>query len=484
MRRATCIAIVLATLIGNSGCDSGGNTGSKKDGTSRGGHDSGGAESTGGKYSSDGGIGPAGANTTSSDKTSAIVTVSGATPLPVSAVFFGQNYWSWVPDWGDPVGGVEAQVAAVGIRILRAGGSNNDKQAPAPFSLAEIDQFVAFAKAIGAAPLLQVPILKNLSGSAATAQDAADFVAYVNQTQGYAVPYFSIGNEPDLYTEQGFFDSTYNASAYCSTFRAFASAMKAVDPTIKILGPELSWKYQSGSNDWLTPFLKECGDAVDIVAVHRYPIDPAACSESAAYGDATRFRDAIGHVRALMAATGQSAKPLAFTETNITWDGTPEKSNMPASPGTFPAGLWVADAIGIALESSLHSLSFWSLSEGWTLGFFSGTTPRPALHVLKLFSSKFGTEVLKVTGSPTGTSIYAGRDALVGKTTLFVVNKSTKTLELSIKLTELPRSEVPKFDVAPISLSVVELLDDGTVPAVTEYQTDMAAPTSKTPLTE
>ncbi len=476
MRHAVSIAIVLATVAGNFGCDSGSNASVKSEGTSQSGNNSGGAESIGGKNSSGGSGGTAGASATGSDRISAEVTVSGATPLPVSATFFGQNYWSWVPDWGDPVAGVEAQVAEVGIRILRAGGSNNDKQAPAPFSLAEVDQFVAFANAIGAAPLLQVPILKNLSGTAATAQDAADFVAYVNQTQGYAVPYFSIGNEPDLYTEQGFFDSTYNATAYCTTFKAFASAMKAVDPTIKILGPELSWKYQSGSNDWLTPFLKECGDAVDIVAVHRYPIDPAACSESAAYGDATRFRDAISHVRELMAATGQSAKPLAFTEANITWDGSPEKSILPASPGTFPAGLWVADAIGTALESSLHSLSFWSLSEGWTLGFFSGTTPRPALHVLKLFSTKFGTEVLKVTGSPAGSSIYAGRDASVGKTTLFVVNKSKNALELSVRLNALPRSEVPKFDVAPLSLSVVELLDDGTVPAVTEYRSDMTAP--------
>jgi len=47
-----------------------------------------------------------------------------------------------------------------------------------------------------------------------------------------------------------------------STFRAVVTAMKAVDPTITSMGPDPSWKYQSGANDWLTPFLTECGEVL------------------------------------------------------------------------------------------------------------------------------------------------------------------------------------------------------------------------------
>jgi hypothetical protein len=377
----------------------------------------------------------------------------------VAGTFFGQNYWSWVPAWGDAVAGVEDQTKALSLGLLRGGGANNDAQSPAAFSLAEIDGFVSFAKNVGAEPLLQVPVLKNIAGTTATAQDAADLVKHVNVENGYAVKYFSIGNEPDLYVTNGAQPSGYDAVAFCTTFKAFATAMRAVDPSIKIVGPDLSWKYQSGANDWLTPFLTNCGDVTDIVAIHRYPNAAAACTESAAYTDATTYRSMLAHLRDIMTTTGQGAKPLAITEANITYDGDPAKSTLPASPGTFPAALWVADNLGVSLEEQLYSVDYWSLSEGWTLGIFNGATPRPAYYALKLFSTGFGTEVMTVTGAPAGVSVYAGRDAANAKTTVFVVNKTNSPL------------------IAPLSLQVAALPDEGSAPTVTAYSGDMAAPT-------
>jgi hypothetical protein len=405
------------------------------------------------------------------------VTVSGASPKPVAKTFFGQNYWSWVPAWGDAVAGVEAQTKTLGLNILRAGGANNDKQSPSPFSLTEIDDFVSFAKNVGAEPLLQVPVIKNIAGATPTAQDAADLVTYVNVTKSYGVKYFSIGNEPELYVEQSLQTAGYDAVAFCTTFKEFATAMRAVDPSIKIVGPDLSWKYQSGTNDWLTPFLQNCGDVTDIVAVHRYPMAPTACTESAAYGDVATYRTLLSHLRDIMTKTAQGDKPLAITEANFTYDGDPAKSTMVASPGTFPAALWVADNLGASLEAQLHSVSYWSLSEGWTLGFFSGTAPRPAYYMLKLFSTGFGSEVLTVTGAPTGVSIYAGRDATAGKTSVFVVNKTTSPLKLTVDLAEVPRTASAALSVSPISLQVAVLPDDGSAPTITVYSADMAAPT-------
>ena len=36
----------------------------------------------------------------------------------------------------------------------------------------------------------------------------------------------------------------YTPAAYCASATAYAAAMKAADPTIKVVGPDLSWKYQ------------------------------------------------------------------------------------------------------------------------------------------------------------------------------------------------------------------------------------------------
>ena len=33
---------------------------------------------------------------------------------------------------------------------------------------------------------------------------------------------------------------------YCAAVTAYVAAMKAVDPTIKIVGPDLAYKYQAG----------------------------------------------------------------------------------------------------------------------------------------------------------------------------------------------------------------------------------------------
>src|SRR5262249_48660343 len=156
--------------------------------------------------------------------------------------------------------------------------------------------------------------------------------------------------------------TTYAAADYCASFREYATAMKAADPTIQILGPELSWKYIAG-NDWLTPFLDGRGDVVDIVSVHRYPFAPHETTVAAAFGDAAPCRGVIGAPRANRDQHGLTATPLALTEEHITYDGDPAKSTLPASPQTFYAGLWVADNLGVALEEGLWTAAFWHIAD-------------------------------------------------------------------------------------------------------------------------
>lgn len=406
----------------------------------------------------------------------AAITIDGAIARPVSPLFFGQNYWSWVVAWGDPVAHVQGETKSLGLNLLRAGGAINERQAPEPFSLSEIDDYVTFAKVVGAEPLLQIPVIRNASGTSATPKDAAALVTYVNQTRAYGIRYFSIGNEPDLYENQGLMPEGYTPSMFCATFAAFAAAMRAVDPSIAIVGPELSTKYQNGREDWLTPFLTQCGHMVDMVTIHRYPLSPTACTEQAAYADAASYRQAIAHVRKIMANTNQADKPLAITEANITWDGTPEKCVMAASPGTFPAALWVADNLGVSLEQGLANVSYWSLSEGWTLGFLASGSPRPAFHVLDQYIKRFGTEVLTVAGVPKNVSAYAGRDAKNERTSLFVLNKTARELQARVSLTHLPRTDGAIVTASPWSLLVAEFADEGGPPQITTYNAHMTRP--------
>jgi hypothetical protein len=401
------------------------------------------------------------------------VVISSVTRTPRSSSGLGTSYWQWSPTWGDLVAGTESQILRLAPMVVRMGGYNNDANTPDPFDEAQIDTAVAYARAIAAEPILQVPLLADTSGSTPTAATAAAMVTYANVTKAYAIKYFSIGNEPDLYPDAA--GSTkgiagYTPAAFCSSVSAYVAAMKAVDPSIKILGPELSWKYQSGSNDWLTPILQTCGALFDVVTVHRYPIDPAQTTVENAAADANSFATTLARLRTMMAAAGMAEKPLAITECNITWDGEPAKSTLPASPGTVPAGLWAADTFGVGLQAGLWAMVYWSTREGWTLGLFpsGGGEPRPSYWALDLFASQFGPTLLTVTSMPSGVRAYASRNQADTATQVIVVNWNRAVANLSFEVGGLDASTaVAAFALPALSVAAIEIPDVGAATALT-----------------
>ena len=140
------------------------------------------------------------------------VTIPLAGAHDIQPLAFGQNYWNWEPTWGRAIAGTEALVQAAGVKLIRAGGANNEIETPNAFTNAELDRFVTYCKTVGAQPVIQVPLIKNAAGAAATPDDAAAMVTYANTTMAYGVKYWSIGNEPDLYTSQSLQPTTYAAA--------------------------------------------------------------------------------------------------------------------------------------------------------------------------------------------------------------------------------------------------------------------------------
>ncbi len=394
-----------------------------------------------------------------------IVTGDGSTPAPPTA--YGQNYWSWVMQYGDQVDQVQSSAGQLGYKVLRAGGHNNDNNDPEPFGNDQVDAFIAYARSTGAEPILQVPLLADTAGNRPTAQTAADMVTYANVTKGYGVRYWEIGNEPDLYSDQGDLPVGYTAESYCTDFAAFADAMRAVDPTIRILGPELSYKYVTG-NDWLTPFLMGCGTKVDIVSVHRYPFAAAACTIANAMSDAAQLRATVRQLRSVLDGLGMTATPLAITESNFSYEGDPTLQIMPAALGTFYAGMWAADVTGVALEENLWTLAFWSIDEGFDTGFFTSDTflPRPAAFAYELVSNHFGPTVLHAQTVPTGLGAYASRDATAAKTIVLLLNRTATDSSAVVGFTGIGAS-IPNRAVAlpAYSLTLLELSDLGPVSA-------------------
>lgn len=421
--------------------------------------------------------------------------ISGATRTPRTTTW-SLNYWMWAPTFGDHVSGTDTAIARLAPAVLRIGGYNNDANTPDPFDDAQLDKAVAYARAIGAEPLLQVPRIADTSGNPSTPDTAAQMVRYANVTKQYAVKYWSVGNEPDLYDTSGSPANNnqpafpgYMPADFCTAERAYVTAMKAVDPTIVIVGPDLAYKYQAGY-DWLTPILKGCGDLFDVISIHRYPFEAKQAALAAAKKDPAAFRSVVASVRAIMQANGQGAKPLALTEMNVAYDAT--TCVLDASPGTVGSALWLADSLGAAIDLGLWTSAVWNISDdpSWTLGLIGPTpvhTPRPEYYAYLLFAQHFGPTVLPVASAPDGVSAHASRNADDNATEIIVANWNNAPAGLNVQVTGMAAAMTPKpvtFVVPAVSISAIEVPDDGAARAWTYSEAERSAANEPSALAE
>jgi hypothetical protein len=402
--------------------------------------------------------------------------VSAATRTPRTTTW-SVNYWDWMPAYGDDVTGTDALVAALKPALMRVGGYNNDANTASPFDDAAFDTAVGYARAIGAQPIIQVPLLADTTGKSPTPATAAAMVTYANVTNSYGVKYFSIGNEPDLYAMQGSLTDPaqpaipgYTAADYCASATAYVAAMKAVDPTIKIVGPDLSNKYGGGGpDDWLTTILTTCGDLFDVISIHRYPFEAMQTTLAAAAADQASFRYVMGVVRSTLQATGYADKPLALTEMNIAYDGA--LCVLGASAGTVGSALWLADSLGAAMELGLWTTAVWDISDDDEsgLGLIGPTpahVPRPEYYAYALYADHFGPTLLDVTSVPPGVSAHASRNQADDATEIVVANWSESSSALTFSVTGLAKAPSPAtFILPPISMAAVEIPDDGAAAA-------------------
>jgi hypothetical protein len=183
--------------------------------------------------------------------TFALLTTIGYTQT-ISKSFFGQN--AWMPDTIGDVNNCQeppcvlygklhtmwADIKASGSGVIRFGGISPDRNMPTNFQYIKMIDNV---RNNGMEPIIQVPFHMNRYSAA----QAAEIVRFLNITHGKGVKYFIIGNEPDL-------EYKYTTAAQIAVyFKAFATAMKAVDPSIMTVGPECAWYNTAIINGLTTP---------------------------------------------------------------------------------------------------------------------------------------------------------------------------------------------------------------------------------------
>jgi hypothetical protein len=353
----------------------------------------------------------------------------GTGSFALSSMTRGINYW--YPGHPDLLT-TATEIRRVGIQVVRYGGGAVDSSSQFLPSEHKLDGLVSYCRSIRAEPWVQVSLVLG------TPDQAAAFVRYCNIDNNYNIKLWSIGNEPDLY------GGNYSVDNYIRDYRRFATAMKAIDPSIKIVGPELSWRYQVDGNDpannWLTPFLRECGDIVDIVGVHRYPFDGRQ-TIAQSMSDPPLVTVLIDRLRQeIRTVTGKDI-PLIFSENNLTWDW---NATGDGSGASLYAGVWWADVLGRYMDRNVLMAHHWSTVSDSTLSLFEPDTrkPRPTFYAFDLFSHFFMWRLPSQAGTP-DLSVVASRNDGDECISIVAVNRADGDRTFAVQIGGNPAAPFP-----------------------------------------
>lgn len=374
---------------------------------------------------------------------------------PISPYIYGANAQQSVipPD-------LMPTAQALGLKILRLGGGPSDQQ---DLTKPALDFFILQARQMGAEPLVTVRLLDGLP------EKAAEMVRYANITKKYNIRYWSIGNEPN------FFVAVLKASSYTTedltkNWRAIAEAMLAVDPSIILVGPDISQyvvlnaepghiQYLEGNGggdptddlgkDWLQEFLKANGDLIGVVAIHRYPF-PGGVSTNVATIDGLRensgeWATIIPNLRKIIQASAGRDIPIAVTEFN---SNSNNNTGGEASLDSLYNAIWTANVLGHMIRQQVHMALYWDLQrKGAGFGLIGINEQRPPYYSYIMYTH-LGTELVASESADDNVTITAAKTD-DGSLTLMVINLGSdeKTLPLEIKgFTPAGEADVWRFD--------------------------------------
>jgi subtilase family serine protease len=422
--------------------------------------------------------------------------------------FFGIN--AWMPD---TIGNASACVSAPCIlygklhsnwqkikdsrmQIVRFGGIAPDKNRPTNY------QYIKMIDSIrvnGMEPVIQVPYYNGYY----TASQAAAIVQYINVTKGKNIKYWIIGNEPNL---------TYNytsASQVAPYIRSFASAMKAVDPSILIIGPEFAGFQKSMTDDLTTPngtWDITGRDAngrfyIDIFSYHTYPMGngnsplPTRNDLISKLTSYWSYQDELIYLNGRLAAansthtrTGTSALKAAVTEANVDYLNNSNDNLYGVGANSFIGAQFVSEMYGIGLQQGLAFISLWSTIEGnntsSNIGFLDSwsAAKKPLYYHMKMMAENFKGAMVSATDNQTNVKTFAAKstsltnvlimnqDASVNYTYTVRLNTSSVTAASALKINVNAGLAVEYTDVVQNQSSIILTFDaNGNLVKKTDY---------------
>ncbi|MCX6570007.1 MAG: hypothetical protein NT006_01040 [Candidatus Aminicenantes bacterium] len=309
-----------------------------------------------------------------------------------------------------------------------------------------VGQYIAFLKAIGCVPMFSLnPFDHNIDGQVHSAASEAADLARLFVAEGFAGAYYEVGNEND-----GSWNPMLSINEYTDRFILLMTAVKAVDPSARAMGPVVSGYNMTWINGFLNR-LQSLGalNLLDWVSYHHYGGWISNGNQNGIdLDDPQDFDGELETIRNALAGRGLSRVKIAVTEMNAAiWDEGCTRGQF-----TIEQGLWLADALGVSLMKADAANVWIHLHPGadpHSLIDDGATPPRPtknywpvALPAQTLSSSDpvVPIAVLAVTldVEPSIVTGYAVRKA-DGSLGVLLINKSAESLEVAVDLPASPR---------------------------------------------
>jgi alpha-N-arabinofuranosidase len=349
------------------------------------------------------------------------------------------------------------RVQALGARFFRfPGGSTAEKYHWAKNTIdsattgSDTSAFIKTVRAAGG----QAIITANYATG--TPEEAAGWVHFCNVDHDYGVKYWEIGNENYGDWEPG----SHDPAVYARRFGEYVTAMKAVDPTIKI-GMVGTYSRQD-YNGWSPKVLKALKVTPDFYVVHYYPQVRWSGTPHEDDADLLQYpRDwptiaqiSRSMLKESLGAAADGVEIMATENTSVS--GQPGKQSV-----NFVNALYMADSMGQVLGTEITGFMWWDLHNGaetnnnnspvlyghreyGDFGLLTTTshpslppnTPYPMYYALQLFSGLAGPEARLVAAGSNYEllPVYAALQPN-GELAMLVLNKhSQRTLRVSINV--------------------------------------------------
>ncbi len=268
---------------------------------------------------------------------------------------YGINVGLWAPELIEPAALAAHKEMNLGsVRYpggLRSDEEDWEKTLKAKDFHVDTDEFLDWCAQVSCRPMFTANVGDG------SPERAAAWVKYVNQTRkgGPKVLDWEIGNE--VYGDWHKYHEKWGKDggvAYAKAVRAFVTAMKAVDPSIRVTAV---WML---GGKWNSTVFQDVADVVDGVNVHHYAQSAGSENDQGLLSVSSESDVVIREVRHQLDQYGKKGKPYEIWLT--------EWNSVDFNPGpqilSHVNGLFVADYLGHLAQAPLQKANLWAIYNG------------------------------------------------------------------------------------------------------------------------